>query len=383
MNCQRKKFQLSRKEAYLNGAYMSPLMKKVENAGKKGITRKRRPHKITEDDFFHDTETIRKVFSQLINCPNPERVVLISSVSYGIGNVVNNLKISKGENIVVAKGQFPSNIYPWMRFCDENDAELKTIEAPDTTKSRGLKWNEAILDAINDKTKAVAIGHVHWADGTLFDLIAMRNITKKVNAALIIDGTQSVGALPFDLQQIQPDALVCAGYKWLMGPYGIGVAYYGEMFDNGTPIEEHWMNRNNSNDFAKLLDYEKNYREGALRYEIGEHGNFILVPMLLEAIKQLNKWKPKNIQKYCEEIIKEPLKTIKNMGLYIEDSNYRSAHLFGIKCPLDKLESLKKSFKQHKVSVSFRGDFVRVAPNVYNDQRDMNRLIRAFEQVLK
>jgi len=381
LKCQRKKFQLGRKEAYLNGAYMSPLMKKVENAGRKGIAGKRRPHKISGEDFFHDSATVRKVFSQLINCPEPERIVLIGSASYGIGNVVNNIKISRGENIVVAGGQFPSNIYPWMRLCDDNNADLKIIEAPDTTQNRGAKWNEQILAAIDDNTKAVAIGHVHWADGTLFDLMTIRNATRKVGAALIIDGTQSIGAFPFDLQQIQPDALICAGYKWLMGPYGIGVAYYGKMFDNGIPIEENWINRHNSEDFANLVNYEKRYRSAALRYEVGEHSNFILVPMLLEAIKQLNKWQPQNIQKYCEKLIEEPLERIKNMGLYIENSDDRSAHLFGIKCPSDKLESLQKALRIHKVSVSFRGDFVRVAPYVYNDEKDMKRLIRAFEQV--
>ena len=39
------------------------------------------------------------------------------------------------------------------------------------------------------------------------------------------------------------NVLVCAGYKWLMGPYSLGVAYYGKSFNNGIPIEENWINR--------------------------------------------------------------------------------------------------------------------------------------------
>jgi len=77
----------------------------------------------------------------------------------------------------------------------------------------------------------------------LFNLVEIRKRTKDVGAALIIDGTQSVGALPFDVQQIQPDALICGGYKWLFGPYSMGVGYISEMFDNGKPVEESWMNR--------------------------------------------------------------------------------------------------------------------------------------------
>ena len=81
------------------------------------------------------------------------------------------------------------------------------------------------------------MGHIHWADGTLFDLIAIRKKADKVGAKLIIDGTQSVGALPFSVKEIQPDALIVGGYKWLLGPYSIGMAYYADTFNNGEPLE--------------------------------------------------------------------------------------------------------------------------------------------------
>ena len=87
------------------------------------------------------------------------------------------------------------------------------------------------------------MGIVHWADGTIFDMKKIRKKTSENNALLIIDGTQSIGSMPFNLNEIQPDALVCAGYKWLMGPYGSGLAYYGKYFDDGKPIEESWINR--------------------------------------------------------------------------------------------------------------------------------------------
>ena len=372
---------LSRKEAYLNCAYMSPLLKKVENAGKKGISHKRKPHKISPDNFFKDTEIIRSIFSQLTNCNQPERMVLIPSASYGIANVTNNIELNEDENIVVAGDQFPSNIYPWMRLCDQAGATLKIIAAPDSLVDRGKKWNEAICSAIDQNTKVVAISHVHWADGTLFDLIKMRKLSEEVGALLIIDGTQSIGALPFDINKIRPDALICAAYKWLLGPYSIGIAYYGAAFDSGTPIEENWINRQNSEDFANLVSYNKEYRSGALRYEVGEHSNFILTPMFLESLKQIIKWGPENIENYCKKLISEPVKEIENLGLFIEKDYQRSAHLFGINIPKEKIDPIKKAFKKNRVSVSFRGNFVRVSPNVYNDELDMRRLVNSFKQV--
>ena len=221
----------------------------------------------------------------------------------------------------------------------------------------------------------MSLSHCHWADGTLFDLKTIRVKTREAGAALIIDGTQSVGALPFDVQDIDPDALVCAGYKWLMGPYSIGLAYYGERFNNGTPIEENWINRINSEDFAGLVDYEDRYQKGALRYEVGEHSNFILVPMMLAALKQIQTWGIPSIQEYCRDISQAAIDRLREAGFWIEDENFRGSHLFGIRLPggVD-INLIKKELESRKVYVSVRGSSIRVAPHLYNTKEDFEIL---------
>ena len=283
---------------------MSPLMKKVENAGIKGIKQKRNPAKVKVDDFFHESDLLREAFSRLISNEDPDRVVIIPSVSYGLANVCRNLPFSDGE-ILVVEHQFPSNIYPWQAL-ESNGFKLKYISAPDSDR-RGASWNEEILRSIGEQTRVVAIGHIHWSDGTLFDLVAIRKRLDEVGGLLIIDGTQSVGALPFDAKEIRPDALICAGYKWLLGPYSIGLAYYGPAFDQGNPIEENWINRLHSENFSGLVDYQEMYRPSALRYEVGEHSNFILVPMLLKGINQILKWTPEKIQDYTKVLMQETI----------------------------------------------------------------------------
>lgn len=380
MKCQRAKFMLPRKVAYLNCAYMSPMMKKVEKAGIKGIQMKRKPYQVAPDDFFHDTETLRAMYAEVINAPDPSRIVVVPSVSYGMANVANNMKLKKGDKIILLGEQFPSNVYPWMAACKATGATLQVIDPPTGSESRGAQWNADILAAIDEKTKLIALGHVHWADGTLFDLKAIRKKTREVGAMMIIDGTQSVGAMPFDVQEFEPDALVCAGYKWLMGPYSIGLAYYGPAFDGGQPIEDNWINRYESENFANLVNYQDGYQPGALRYEVGEHSNFILLPMLLEAVKQIRKWGVENIQTYCKELSAPFLDQISGMGYQVEDESYRSAHLFGIRLGAKhNLEKLQKSLKANKVSVSVRGSAIRIAPNVYNDKLDFKRLLRALD----
>jgi len=378
ISCKRSKFTLPKKVTYLNCAYMSPLLKTAEKVGIQNLRRRRNPSTILAEDFFADGELLREEFARLINAENPKRIAIVPSVSYGMANVATNVKISRGEKIIVAAEQFPSNYYPWQRLCLETGATMDVIEPPKDLLQRGAIWNEKILSAIDNNTKVVAIGNVHWADGTLFNLEQIRKRTRDLGALLIIDGTQSVGALPFDIKKIQPDALVCAGYKWLLGPYSIGVAYYGEYFDEGKPIEDSWLNRMDSEDFSRLINYQASYQTGALRYDVGEHSNFVLVPMLIRSIKQLNQWGVANAQEYIKSISQPAIESLKEKGYWIEDDGYRGGHLFGIRMLKHEPHKIREVLNRNNIFVSIRGDAIRVAPNVYNDSKDMAKLVKAL-----
>ncbi len=378
LTCKHSKFTLPPRITYLNCAYLSPLLKSVEKAGIRGVRLKRNPANITPQDFFAESDALRAAYAKLINA-EAQRIVTLPSVSYGMANVAFNLHISRSQHVIVAAEQFPTNYYVWQRICADSGAEVKIVSPPEAGEGRGKAWNEKILESISSQTKAVAIAHTHWADGTKFDLEAIRKRTRDVGALLIVDGTQSVGALPFDIQKIQPDALICAGYKWLLGPYAIGLAYYSEYFDNGRPVEENWINRLNSEDFTSLVMYQTKYQPGSLRYEVGEHSNFILVPMMLKAIEQINRWGPHHIQEYCASITENAIGQLREKGFWIEDQNYRGSHLIGIWVPAGTdAEKIKQSLLRNKIYVSFRGSAIRIAPNVYNDERDLMKLVKAL-----
>ena len=355
---------------------MSPQMKQLESIGIEAMKRQGKPYTYGIPDFFEPVAQLKKAFADLIETDTPDRIAIIPSASYGLANVANNLHLKEGEQILVVDEQFPSNIYPWHRVADQAKATVDIIHPPATKINRGEIWNGSILSAITDQTKMVAISHVHWKDGTLFDLKAIREKTNKHGSLLVIDGTQSVGALPFSIKEIYPDALICAGYKWLMGPYSLGVAYYGPYFDNGIPIEENWINRLNSEDFTGLVDYQPLYRPLANRYSVGEQSNFILTPLLLAAVQQLNAWGVDNIQDYCKQITTAAIAEMRDMGLYIEADAYRSAHLFGVTLS-EKVDPdlLKNALETAKVLVSFRGNAMRIGPNVYNNEQDLSKLL--------
>lgn len=370
-------FDLDDEVTYLNGAFMSPSLKSVVEIGKKQVEAKLKPYQITGSDFFTTVAEVKREFSTLINANDSERVAIIPSVSYGFANVAKNLNVRNKEILVVAE-QFPSNVYPWKELEETQNAVIKTIDPPQSLKKRGQIWNVKILEAINENTGLVAIAHVHWADGTLFNLKEIRKRTKEVGALLIIDGTQSIGALPFDVQELKPDALICAGYKWLMGPYGMGAAYYGSAFDKGKPIEQNWINRKDSENFAALVDYNDEYQPGAMRYSMGEQSNFILAPMFLESLKQLNKWGIENIQTYCKEITQNPLEKLQSKGYWVEDLNFRSSHLFGLRKEGMDVDAIKQELENHHIFVSIRGSSIRVSPNVYNTEEEMMKLVEVL-----
>jgi selenocysteine lyase/cysteine desulfurase len=382
LDCRRADFSLAADVHYLNCAYMGPLPLRAQEAGHAGVRSKAVPTGIEAGDFFRDSDEARRLFARIIGARESERVAIIPSVSYGMATVARNVRCGAGDTIVVSAEQFPSNVYAWRRLAREKDAEVRVVEAPPAS-ARGEGWSAALLAAIDERCAVVALPHVHWTDGTRFDLASIGERARAVGAALIIDGSQSLGALPFAVQEIRPDAVICAGYKWLLGPYGIGFAWFGERFDGGVPLEETWIGREHSEDFQHLVDYRDAYQRGAARYDVGERSNFILLPIAIEALRLVLEWDAERIQQYCDRITGEVVDEASALGFRIEARHWRGAHLFGLRTPagLD-LTALGGALRARNVYASLRGSALRISPNVYNDERDARALLAALRSAV-
>ncbi|MGD2069733.1 MAG: aminotransferase class V-fold PLP-dependent enzyme [Gemmatimonadota bacterium] len=403
--CQRDLFSLPEGLHYLNCAYMSPLPRPVEEAVARGLRRKRNPMDIAPRDFFEDVEEVRRRFGDVLG-GDPERVAIVPSVSYGISLCARNLEVGRGQRIVVTAEQFPGNVYAWRRVAAEAGAEVVTVgpgagdadegSAPQGEDgrvtpggaaggggapggSRGARWNARLLEAVTPETAVVALPHVHWTDGTLFDLEAVGRRAREFGAALVLDATQSVGALPLDLEAVRPDAVVTATYKWLLGPYSMALVWMGDRFADGVPLEETWMGREGSEDFQHLVDYRNEYQAGARRYDVGEVANFGLLPGVKEALGLIAAWRPRRIQAYCADLTAPLVETARDRGFVVEDDRWRGQHLFGIRMRPDvELDRLKAELDRRRISASLRGTALRVSPNVYNDAED----VAALQEVL-
>ena len=317
LTSQRSEFFLPPDLTYLNCAYMSPMSRRVENAGLAGLRAKRVPSEIQPSDFFDASEFVRHGFAQLIGASTAAQISIGPSVSYAVATAAKNIQPGPGDEILILNEQFPSHVYSWRRLAEESGARLVIINPPEDGSERGSAWNERIINAINPKTVAVCLPIVHWTDGTLFDVETMAERARAVGALVIIDGTQSVGALPVNIASLQPDVLVCAGYKWLMGPYSIALTFWSERLLDGVPLEENWITRKGSEDFASLVDYAQDYQPGAIRFDVGERSNFILMPMMREALALIEMWNPNRIQDYCQMITENALREIRNLGYLI------------------------------------------------------------------
>ena len=375
MKNQKHLFNLPEEITYLNIASQSPSFKAVEQAGIEGVLEKSHPYKITGDSYFEPVKEVKKLFAKLIEVKDYNRIANIPSASYGLATAANNITLKKNDEILLIDEQFPSNYYVWEKLAKKFDAKIKIVLMPESKIKRGKSWNEAILESISDKTAVVTLGNIHWANGTLFDLKSIRKKTTKHTALLIVDGSQSVGALPFSVKEIKPDALICAGYKWLFGPYGCGYAYFGEYFDNGIPIEENWSNRMNSENMGDLANYEPQYKPLANRYSTGEHASFIYIKMQIAALKQVLIWTPKAIQEYCKEVTSEAVNTLTENGCFVEDGDFRTHHLFGVALP-EKLDiaKLKTQLIEAQIFISFRGNYIRLSCHLYNTKEDFKKL---------
>lgn len=378
LTCQRDEFSLPRDVHYLNCAYMGPLSRATQQAGVAGVLRKANPSTIVAADFYDETNQARALFARLVNVEAANRIAIVPSASYGLATAARNLACAAGQNIVVTAEQFPSNVYVWRKLARQRNAQLRTVSAL-SLQQRGAAWNEALTEAIDERTAIVAVPHVHWTDGTRFDLERIAARARSFGAAVVIDGTQSVGALPFDVQRIKPDALVCAGYKWLLGPYSLGFAYYGPRFDDGEPLEENWIAREGSEDFRALVSYRDQYQPAALRYDVGERSNFALMPMAVAALQQILEWQPERIQRYCRALFAAAMPELRDLGFAVENDEWRGAHLFGVRMPASiDLAALHADLQRANVAAALRGSALRVAPNVYNDGSDVEALMKVL-----
>jgi selenocysteine lyase/cysteine desulfurase len=302
----------------------------------------------------------------------------VPSVSYGIAVAARNVPVASGANIVVVDQEYPSNYYSWHRLARERGAEIRTAVA------RGEEsMTDAIVSAIERSTAVVAVSNCHWTNGMLIDLPRVAAMARRHDAALVVDASQSLGAYPFDVAEVRPDFMVTVGYKWLLGPYGLGYMYVADRWHaNGTPLEESWLNRAGADNFATLADYTSEYQPGAQRFNQGESAQFYLLPMALAALTQIAEWTPARVQQQLREWTRELSSRAPALGLACMEPARRVGHMIGLTAPGTLRPDLFSALAARDVYVGARGSNIRVSPHLHSTAADLERLVTSLQELL-
>ncbi len=373
LGSQRHLFDIPDGVTFLNAAYMSPQLRSVTQAGLAAVQRKAAPWSVSPQDFFTDPERLRALAGQIVGA-DAESMALVPSASYGIAIAAANLPVARNQNIIVLHEQFPSHIYAWRQVAQANGAEVRTVH-----RELHGGWTEAVLDVIDDATAVVAVPHCHWTDGSLVGLEQVGERARQVGAALVVDATQSLGAHPLDVATVQPDFLVAAGYKWLLGPYSLGYLYVAPRWrEQSRPLEYGWIHKAGSEDFSRLVAYADDYRPGARRFDVGENSNFVLVPMAIAALSQIVEWGVDKIARRLRALTSEIAEHASELGASTLPSDLRASHLIGLRLPGGLPDGIGERLAAQQIYVSIRGDSIRVGPHLCNTSDDIERLFNAL-----
>ncbi len=371
-------FEIPQGVAYLNCANMAPQLRSITAVGLDAVRKKAAPWVLSSADWFTGAEELRMLAGQVMGT-EASHVALVPAASYGIAVAARNVKVERGQSIVIVEHEFPSNVYAWRELAKRRDARLLTVP-----RHPGSGWTEALLQAINKETAVVSVPQCHWTDGSSVDLVRVGERAREVGAALVIDASQSLGACPLDLDRVQPDFLVSVGYKWLLGPYGLGYLYVAPKWhENGSPLEQSWLTRRGSEDFARLIDYRDEYRHGARRFDMGEFPQFVLAPMASAALTQILAWGVGVIERTLSSLTDDIAQRAVYAGYEVQPYEQRCRHMIGIRLPGGVPAGLSAALAAARVYVSIRGDVIRIAPHLYNDASDTEGLFAVLASCLR
>ncbi|HKW35243.1 MAG TPA: aminotransferase class V-fold PLP-dependent enzyme [Candidatus Acidoferrum sp.] len=319
-------FEIPEGVTYLNCANMAPQLRSITKAGINAVRTKATPWKLSAPEWFSGAEELRDLAARLLGS-DIEGIALVPGASYGIATAAANVPLSRGQTIVLLHQEFPSNVYAWRELAKKKGGRIVTVQ-----RTNGMGYTEAVQQAINRDTAIVALPQSHWTDGSRIDLERIGALARSVGATLVVDASQSLGACSLNLSRVQPDFLVTVGYKWLLGPYGLGYLYAAPKWrHSGTPLEQSWLTRAGSEDFTRLVEYRDEYRQGARRFDAGEFPQFVLVPMAIAALQQILSWDVPRVEQALSTLTERVAELAAENGYSVLPRSERCGHMIGMR----------------------------------------------------
>ncbi|HEX5379536.1 MAG TPA: aminotransferase class V-fold PLP-dependent enzyme [Phenylobacterium sp.] len=375
---QRALFDIPSGVAYFNTAYNAPLLNSSRERLADAAGAKSRPWERTADNFFADAERVRELAADLFG-GEADGYAVIPAASYGVSAAARAIEpqLRPGDRILAPAEEFPSNVLPWRRAAGQTGAVVTTIPKP-----ADGDWTAPMLAALAQGARVAAVANCHWTDGARLDLVAIGQACREAGALLVLDITQSLGAMPIDLEAVRPDFMVCAGYKWLLCPYGFGLMYVAPAWRDARPLEETWLARTGAENFAGLVNYSDEYRPGARRFDVGETCVTTVLPGAVAALEQLRAWGVAEVAASLAAINARLQARLEGLGFQLPLESLRCPHMFGARLPARYSGDLVGALRARDVFVSQRGSSIRFAPHLHVTEADIDQLFAALDGAL-
>ena len=361
--------------AYLNAASIA-LMPKV--AGEAIVEWNRELAERGTTNFDEDAED--KVFQDLHRAAarlygaREDDIAVASSASEFLCSLAWAIYPKQGTNIVTTDIEHPTVTYPWMRVAKQSGAQIRMAKG-----RRGAALPEDVIKLIDDRTSVVAISHVEYGSGECFNMAELSGIAHRHGAFLVVDASQSSGAVPIDVVAWEVDALVSTGYKWLCGPFGAAILYLSPKLRHLEPGLVGWRS---ATDVWNFVADRIGYPSEARRFEFSTM-NYGSAIALARAIEYLQKVGIERIFKHniaLADLLIEGLKELGgNVSPYL--SGLRSSTV-NVQFPGHDQNRLAAGLNAAGVIVSHRMGGVRVSPHLYNTKDDIYQALSVLKDLI-
>ncbi len=164
-------------------------------------------------------EDAREAVASFLHVP-PRKTIFTRNTTESINMVSHGLQWNKGDQVITSIMEHHSNLLPWMRLADKG-VEMIVVDTDDN----GVVSAKSIEEAITDRTRLIAIGHISNFFGSVQDISAIIKVAKKHNVKLLVDAAQSLGEMSYDFNPADCDFICAPGHKGLLGPQGTGILY--------------------------------------------------------------------------------------------------------------------------------------------------------------
>ena len=359
--------------AYLNTAAHAAIPGVSVRAVQASLEAKKFPHHVDDSVFFEVPNRLRASIARLIG-GKPEEVALTTGASTGLAAVAHGLTWKPGDEIITAKGEFPLQYATWKPMEEREGLKLKIV-AP---RDRFITADDLIA-AMTPRTRVISVSHVRFDDGSLLDASRVAAACHAQGAILVLDVSQSCGAVPMDVYELGADFLVCAGYKWLLSPWGTGFFWVArKQLDTLRPGPFYWMAQG-TDSFSALNFVDPAPSRSADRWDAPEastYFNFNLTAMDA-SVDLVLRVGPDLVLKHNRKLIEFLFEHLPKdcIPASPRDSAQRGPYgCFTGQTP-QKTAELYERLRKENVVVSMREGKIRVSPHLFNSERDINRLI--------